>query len=77
MFRRLLGVEKGVGPAQNDGHAAPAKFVRDVVGAERVERGGTDGDEVEVFIKRDRVQLFVQKRDLPVRRSQGREIRQR
>ena len=70
------GVEKSVGAAQNDRHAAPAKLVGDVVGAKRIERGRTDGDEVEAFVKRDRVQLFIQKRDLPVRRSQGREIRQ-
>ena len=76
MFARFLGVKEGMGPAEDDGHAAPAELIGDVVSPVRGQSRGADGDQVEAAIKANRVQLFIQQCDLPAWRGQGGQIGQ-
>jgi hypothetical protein len=68
-------VKPDVGAAHDYRDIAIAKLAGDVVSAKGVNRPGCDGDEIGLGIEAEVLDLLVDESDIPIRRSERREIR--
>ena len=66
----FFSVEEGMRPADDHWDAAPPELLRDIVGPEGVESPRRDGDQLRMTIKVNRLQLFINERDIPIARGQ-------